>query len=35
MQFGEDLLTFDFYLPEQNIIIECDGAQHFRTENND
>ena len=35
MQFGENLLTFDFYLPEQNVVIECDGAQHFRTQNND
>ena len=35
MHFGEDLLTFDFYLPEQNIIIECDGAQHFRSLNSD
>lgn len=35
MQFGEKLLTFDFYLPEQNMVIECDGAQHFRTQNND
>ena len=35
MHFGEDLLCFDFYLPEQNIAIECDGAQHFRTQNND
>jgi very-short-patch-repair endonuclease len=21
---------FDFYLPEENIIIECDGEQHFK-----
>lgn len=22
-------LRFDFYLPDKNICIECDGAQHF------
>ncbi len=22
-------LKFDFYLPEQRILIECDGIQHF------
>ena len=34
-KFDDFDLTFDFYLPELNIIIECDGAQHFRTQNND
>lgn len=28
-------LTFDFYLPDYDLVIECDGAQHFRTQNND
>lgn len=34
-KFADTDLTFDFYLPKHNIIIECDGAQHFRTQNND
>lgn len=34
-KFDDFDFTFDFYLPELNIIIECDGAQHFRTQNND
>lgn len=34
-RFDDCEFTFDFYLPEQNIVIECDGAQHFRTQNND
>lgn len=28
-------LRFDFYLPDYNVVIECDGAQHFRSINND
>jgi very-short-patch-repair endonuclease len=23
-------LSYDFYLPEKNILIECDGQQHFK-----
>ncbi len=26
-----NLLPFDIYLPNENIIIECDGMQHFKT----
>jgi very-short-patch-repair endonuclease len=28
-------MRFDFYLPEYNIVIECDGAQHFRSINSE
>ena len=34
-KFKDFDLRFDFYLPDYNIIIECDGAQHFRTLNNE
>lgn len=34
-KFPDFDLKFDFYLPDYNIIIECDGAQHFRSVNND
>lgn len=34
-KFEDFDFTFDFYLPDLNIVIECDGAQHFRTQNND
>ena len=34
-KFEDFDLRFDFYLPDYNIIIECDGAQHFRTLNSD
>lgn len=34
-KFEDFDLRFDFYLPEYNIIIECDGAQHFRSLNNE
>ena len=30
-----DGMNFDFYLPEVGVVIECDGAQHWRTQNND
>ena len=26
---GSDMLPFDFYIPEQNILIEYDGQHHF------
>ncbi len=31
--FPDSSLSFDFYLPEYNCVIECDGAQHFRAFN--
>lgn len=34
-KFDDFDLRFDFYLPDYNVIIECDGAQHFRTLNSD
>lgn len=34
-KFDDFDLRFDFYLPDYNIVIECDGAQHFRTINNE
>lgn len=34
-KFDDFDLRFDFYLPDYNIIIECDGAQHFRSLNNE
>lgn len=34
-KFKDFNLRFDFYLPDYNVIIECDGAQHFRSINND
>ena len=33
-KFEDFDLRFDFYLPDYNIVIECDGAQHFRALNN-
>ena len=34
-KFPDTHLTFDFYLPQLNVVIESDGAQHWRTLNND
>jgi len=34
-KFDDFKYTFDFYLPYHDIVIECDGAQHFRAKNND
>jgi len=34
-KFDDFDMKFDFYLPDYNIIIECDGAQHFRSINNE
>lgn len=34
-KFEDFDLRFDFYLPDYNLIIECDGAQHFRALNSD
>ena len=34
-KFEDFDLRFDFYLPDYNVIVECDGAQHFRSINND
>lgn len=33
-RFDDFDYTFDFYLPDYNLAIECDGAQHFRSKNN-
>lgn len=33
-RFDDFEYVFDFYLPDYNIAIECDGAQHFRAKNN-
>jgi very-short-patch-repair endonuclease len=30
INFPNNLLKFDFYLPYRNILIEYDGEQHFR-----
>lgn len=30
-----DGMTFDFYLPEVEVVVECDDAQHWRGRNND
>ena len=30
-----DGMNFDFYLPDIKVAIECDGAQHWRAQNND
>lgn len=34
-KFDDFDLRFDFFLPDYNIVIECDGAQHFRSINNE
>lgn len=34
-KFPDFDLRFDFYLPDYKIAIECDGAQHFRSLNNE
>ena len=34
-KFDDFDMRFDFYLPDYNMIIECDGAQHFRSINSD
>lgn len=34
-KFDDFDMRFDFYLPDYNIIIECDGAQHFRSINSE
>lgn len=34
-KFEDFDLRFDFYLPDYNIVIECDGAQHFRALNSE
>lgn len=34
-KFNDFDLRFDFYLPDYNVIIECDGAQHFRSINSE
>lgn len=34
-KFDDFDMRFDFYLPDYNVIIECDGAQHFRTFNSE
>ena len=34
-KFDDFDLRFDFYLPGFNVVIECDGAQHFRTLNSE
>lgn len=34
-KFDDFDMKFDFYLPDYNIIIECDGAQHFRSVNSE
>lgn len=34
-KFDDFDLRFDFYLPDYNIVIECDGAQHFRAINSE
>lgn len=34
-KFNDFDMRFDFYLPDYNIAIECDGAQHFRSINNE
>lgn len=34
-KFDDFDMKFDFYLPDYNTIIECDGAQHFRSINNE
>lgn len=34
-KFDDFDMKFDFYLPDYNIIIECDGAQHFRSLNSE
>ena len=30
MGVGDGLLRFDFYLPDYNLLIECQGEQHKR-----
>ena len=35
VKFLDADFKFDFYLPQHRTIIECDGAQHFRTKNSD
>lgn len=34
-KFDDFDMRFDFYLPDYNIVIECDGAQHFRSINSE
>lgn len=34
-KFDDFDMRFDFYLPDYNIAIECDGAQHFRSINSE
>ena len=34
-KFEDFDLRFDFYLPDYNVVIECDGAQHFRALNSE
>lgn len=34
-KFEDFDMRFDFYLPDYNIVIECDGAQHFRSINSE
>lgn len=34
-KFKDFDLRFDFYLPDYNMVIECDGAQHFRALNSE
>lgn len=34
-KFDDFDMRFDFFLPEYNIVIECDGAQHFRSINSE
>ena len=34
-KFQDFDLRFDFYLPDYNVVIECDGAQHFRALNSE
>lgn len=34
-KFEDFDMRFDFFLPDYNIAIECDGAQHFRSINSE
>lgn len=34
-KFKDFDMRFDFYLPDYKVIIECDGAQHFRSVNSE
>lgn len=34
-KFDDFDMRFDFFLPKYNVVIECDGAQHFRSINSE